>query len=102
MSRPSTRGRSLLALLFALTLVVAACGDDADTQSAPTTTAAEHGDKHNEPVDVSDLDPTPTVAVTVVEDPMSGWNLSFDSTGHELAPQDASTEHVEGEGHAHL
>jgi hypothetical protein len=90
----------MLAAMFALVLVAAACGDDDSQDAGATTTVAEHD--HDQTVDVSDLDPTPSVAVEVTEDPMAGWNLRFDATGHELAPEDASTEYVEGEGHAHL
>ena len=92
----------LLAVVFALVFVAAACGDDGDTGESSATTMAAGSHDHDEPVDVSDLDPTPGVTAEVTQDPKAGWNLAFQTTGHELAPEDASTDHVEGEGHAHL
>ncbi|MEL7210515.1 MAG: hypothetical protein AAGK32_20170, partial [Actinomycetota bacterium] len=79
-----TRVGRLLAGLFALTLLAAACGDDSSTEAGSTTTMGEHGGDHDQPIDVSDLDPTPAVAVEVTEDPKAGWNLNFTATGHEL------------------
>lgn len=101
-SRTIARGGRLVAALFALVLVVAACGDDGDSQDAAATTRAEHDGDHDETVDVSDLDPTPSVTVEVTEDPTSGWNLHAEVEGHEFAPESASTEAVDGEGHAHI
>jgi len=44
----------------------------------------------------------PTLDVVVHKDPKSGYNLELVTTNFVFAPQDASTEAVMGEGHAHV
>lgn len=46
--------------------------------------------------------PVPTVAIEVLKDPKSGWNLRVETTNFRLAPENVSTEDVDGEGHLHL
>ncbi|QUL38167.1 hypothetical protein [Erythrobacter sp. JK5] len=53
------------------------------------------------PIEVT-ADPPPTIALAVHPDPVSGWNLEITSTGHVVTPDNASSAHVEGEGHMHL
>lgn len=38
----------------------------------------------------------------VVKDPMSGWNLHFETNNFRFAPENAGRKHTPGEGHAHL
>lgn len=136
--------RRLIAALFTLTLVAAACGDDDPTTEAVDATAsqsadhdAEHDDDaeaehdhdadhdhdhdshdddamadsdaghdhdaqgHGEPVDVEG-DAVPTIDVEVTADPTGGINVHVETTNYTVAPEAASGEHVEGEGHYHL
>ena len=44
----------------------------------------------------------PTVALSVTPDAKAGWNLQIQTTNFEFAPERASSEHIAGEGHAHL
>lgn len=44
----------------------------------------------------------PTLAMTVHEDPKSGYNIELTTTNFTFAPEHASTEAVAGEGHAHI
>ncbi|MEX0652072.1 MAG: hypothetical protein WD509_02065 [Candidatus Paceibacterota bacterium] len=44
----------------------------------------------------------PTVTLEVLKDPKSGWNAKISTTGFSFAPEKASTNHVFGEGHAHI
>ncbi|MDE0496876.1 MAG: hypothetical protein OXH86_05950 [Acidimicrobiaceae bacterium] len=44
----------------------------------------------------------PTVALEVTPDPASGWNVQIALGNFRLAPERASTDHVEGEGHMHM
>lgn len=44
----------------------------------------------------------PTVKVEAFRDPGAGWNLHVSTTSFTFAPLNASTEHVLGEGHAHI
>ena len=59
-----------------------------------------HG--HGDVLDVAEGLPIPTVAIEVLEDPMSGWNLRVETTDFEIVPEHVSMEHVDGEGHMHL
>jgi len=44
----------------------------------------------------------PTIKLSVLKDPMSGWNAKIEVEHFRFAPERASQDHVEGEGHAHL
>lgn len=59
------------------------------------------GHSHTMPINV-DPENAPTLEIKVHEDPKSGWNVELITTNYTFAPEHASTEHVEGEGHAHL
>ncbi|MEM9954555.1 MAG: c-type cytochrome [Chloroflexota bacterium] len=65
---------------------------------------ALHADAHNHdtPVDVDTWEAVPTVNLTVTEDASSGYNVRIDVENFTFAPQNASGEHIDGEGHAHL
>ena len=112
----------LLAALAAFSLVAAACGDSDDTTPAQTDTTAaaetteamsddemsdmdmdetEGGHSHGEAFDV-DAATAPTIDVVLVDDPAGGWNLRLETTNFRFAPENVSTDHVDGEGHAHL
>lgn len=81
----------------------AACAVDGVPITATETisyTAGEHSHGDSELLEVTG--DAPIVAMEVFEDPKSGWNLRFDTTGFTFAPEAASTEAVEGEGHLHL
>lgn len=103
-----TTFRRASATLVAATLLFAACGDD-DTQTAAddasTTTMAMddgHSHDHGEGIEVGGEDVIPTIALTAEPDSKSGVNLRIETTGFTFAPERASTEHVAGEGHAHV
>ncbi len=109
--------------LAALALAVAACGDGAtaaeesaatttDSVPATTTTAMAgsetmadahdtEGSEHDHEGSVEAAAPM-SVELDVVEDPKSGYNLFFRTIGFTWSPEHASTNHVDGEGHAHL
>lgn len=44
----------------------------------------------------------PTLAAKLHKDPASGWNLHIMTSNFRYAPENASLEHVAGEGHAHI
>jgi len=126
-SIPATR--PLVGLLAALCLLLAACGNDDDTALAPATAestaahseeaapeAADHdhdhdhdhgsdraGGHHNHAALMEvDYEPVPTIGLRTHLDPASGVNLEVITTGFTLAPERASTDPVDGEGHFHL
>ena len=57
---------------------------------------------HGDPLAVPDGVPVPSVDIEVTPDPKAGWNLRVMTTNFRFAPENASTDHVWGEGHAHL
>ncbi|HAS10756.1 MAG TPA: hypothetical protein DCS55_09630, partial [Acidimicrobiaceae bacterium] len=85
------------------------CGDDDTTTTADTVAEqaapaemADGGHSHGEGIEVGDADEIPTVAITATPDAKSGINLQVQTTGITFAPEHASSEHVLGEGHAHV
>lgn len=58
---------------------------------ATASTVSGHGDEHE----------GPSFEVQVLRDPVEGWNI-LTVTDMRWAPEHVSTEHVEGEGHAHV
>ena len=46
--------------------------------------------------------PVPSINLVVHKDPKVGYNLEIITTNYTFAPQNASTEHIDGEGHSHL
>ncbi len=119
MRRASLR---LAALCATLILLLAACGSDdpeaatddagsADTTGTTTDEGAadamddggeDHAHGGNEPIDVSDLDPAPSLELDVRVDEVGGFNVHAVPADFELAPEAASTEPVAGQGHMHL
>ncbi len=70
-----------------------------------------HGDTHEETHEVHDehmhtetleVDFAPSVEIEVHEDPESGYNIHIMTENFDFSPERASTEHVDGEGHAHI
>ncbi|WP_436792718.1 hypothetical protein [Actinospongicola halichondriae] len=98
--------RRASATLFAAAVLFAACGDDDTTTDATseTTMAMDHDSdhSHDEGVEVGDLDDVPTLAITAEPDSIKGVNVQLETSGFTFAPEHASTEHVDGEGHAHI
>ncbi|MDE0804281.1 MAG: hypothetical protein OSA99_13285, partial [Acidimicrobiales bacterium] len=103
--------RRASATLLAAGLLVAACGDDDDdAAAADTTTTAmadddaghDDGHDHDEGIEVGDQDPIPTIAVSAEADSVAGVNVNLETTDFVFSPEHASTEHVFGEGHAHV
>lgn len=75
-------------------------GDDHDTDDHD-----DHGDDHaghGAAMDVSHLSAVPSIELAVTADPMGGWTIHAVPTNHEINPQGASGEHVDGQGHMHL
>src|SRR5690606_38361231 len=98
--------RRAAALVAAASLLAAACGDDDETTTsagdAMEMAADGHDHTHGEGIETGGVAEIPTVAVTATPDPKSGVNLRVETTGLTFAPEHASTEHVLGEGHAHV
>lgn len=62
--------------------------------------AGHEGHEHSELLEV-DGEP-PSIRLMLTPDPSSGWNLHLLTEQFLFSPENASREHVPGEGHAHL
>lgn len=120
MMNMSRRAASLLAMLLSLALVAAACGDETTEATASsdesamadhdtdtdTDTAADadhsHDHDHDEGLEVPEGMAVPTVALRTAPDSVKGINLFVDLEDFRIAPEHASTEAIDGEGHLHL
>ena len=58
------------------------------------------GHDHVEPREAQE--PRPSVTAELVDDPAGGWSLHAVPSNFRLAPENASGDHVDGEGHMHL
>ena len=105
--------RSILMLLVGLIFggglgftVAAANGITLDGHDHATdhghATAAVASHDHETPRDLPAGPDAPTLAVTATPDPSSGWNLHLETGNFVFSPEHASTDHVPGEGHAHV
>ena len=118
--------RWLIAATLTAAILMTACGGEPDLtaatvpSAAPPTSVHIHEDgelhlhdvetpadaqtshDHSEVRDVAEGQPVPALSLEVIEDPKSGWNLHIGLENFRLAPERASTGHVDGEGHMHL
>ena len=62
--------------------------------------ASKHA--HDTPLELGMSDETPTLSIALHPDPMSGYNLQLIIENFRFSGQNASLDHIEGEGHAHL
>ena len=60
--------------------------------------AHDHSAAANLPADSN----APSVAIKMIKDPMAGWNLHVTPQNFRFSPENASTEEILGEGHAHV
>lgn len=75
---------------------------DHDAESAESVHDDDGEDRHHGmPVDADAANP-PTIAVEVDADPAGGINIHVTTTGFDVVPEAASTDHIDGEGHFHL
>ena len=75
---------------------------DHDAESAESVHDDDGEDHHHGmPVDANAANP-PTIAVEVDADPAGGINIHVTTTGFDVVPEAASTDHIDGEGHFHL
>lgn len=63
----------------------------------------DHGSSgHGEVLSLEASATSPTLAIMVHEDPMSGWNLQITTENFTFSPENASLAHIDGEGHTHV
>lgn len=76
--------------------------EDRMAMDSMDTKDMDHSMMNHEEIEVPADLPTPSVDLVVHNDPKSGWNLQLITSNFKFSPRNASTEHVDGEGHAHL
>jgi hypothetical protein len=126
------RARSGVMAMFGVVLLLTGCGGADDTTSAPPTDPADGATMTTETDPEAGSNPTvpeggagqsmggdtapmgsdthmeheagPTMAVTasLTPDAKAGYNLRLETAGFVWAPENASGDHADGEGHAHL
>jgi hypothetical protein len=101
------QSRTFLILLLSSLLI--ACTADNDTQENNATESAmsthDHSQHEHGLLDIStfgDNTPTPTIEVTVNEDPMVGWNIHITTENFLFTPEKVNQDNIANEGHAHI
>lgn len=62
-----------------------------------------HSSMNHGYLDISNDSIIPTLEnLTMTKDPMTGWNIHFDTKNFQFTPENASSKHITGQGHAHL
>lgn len=78
-------------------------GDDEDHDAmAMDDDGHEGGHGHGMAMEVAEGLPTPSIMVEATADPRGGWTVHAMPTNHRIAPENASTDAIDGEGHMHL
>lgn len=79
-------------------------GDHAHQKSSGSSHGDGHGehDHHHRALEVPANQPTPTVALAVEPDPVTGWNIEVRTENWTFAPERVNQDSVTTEGHAHL
>lgn len=76
-------------------------GEPIRASASITVPESEAADSHHDTHDV-DAAGAPEVGIDVTADPKSGWNVQATVEGFTITPENASTDHIEGQGHLHL
>lgn len=113
----------LVVVLAGITLFAAACGSETATNESADETNGEGSDEmsddemsdeamsddemagghdHGDVIEVPEGMAVPAVAIRVEADPKSGHNLFVDIENFDIAPENTSTDPVDGQGHLHL
>lgn len=61
----------------------------------------DHAMMHDTPLEIAAAD-APKLNIIVIPDPMAGYNLHVMAANFSFSPQNASLDHIAGEGHAHV
>lgn len=68
----------------------------------PPSGESAHSHDHSTTTDIAAGDGAPALDFDLMKDPASGWNIHLHLANFNLAPQNASTANVDGEGHGHI
>lgn len=94
----------LTGFMFAAGYGITFDGHDHGTDHGANNMAHDDGDhmKHGEMLSLAAGPSSPTLKMMVMPDPASGWNLHIMTENFRFAPENASRDHIDGEGHAHV
>ena len=81
--------------------IVKHSGDQMNTQHAGGSDKHDMEHVHDELLEVTAAN-APAVSLAVHKDAQSGYNAQLTTTNFTFSPENASQDHVAGEGHAHL
>jgi hypothetical protein len=77
--------------------------DGHDHAAHGATTGMNHSAMdHGETLSLDVTNTSPTLSLMILEDPAVGYNLHIVTENFTFSPENASLDHVEGEGHAHV
>jgi hypothetical protein len=78
-------------------------GHDHGAHGAMDHSAMDHsGMAHGDILSLEASATSPTLSVMILEDPASGYNLHIMTEHFTFSPENASLDHIDGEGHAHV
>ncbi len=78
-------------------------GHDHGAHGAMDHSAMDHsGMAHGDLLSLEASATSPTLSVMILEDPASGYNLHIMTENFTFSPGNASLDHIDGEGHAHV
>ena len=95
-------GREFLVQDFSVGVATGGSASHSNHSDDHGTGGHDQGAHSHGSLEVGDADQVPTIKLSVLKDPMSGWNAKIEVEHFRFAPERASQDHVEGEGHAHL
>lgn len=83
-------------------LLAASNGATLDGHEHSENVEMDHSDHHNTAVSIATGGNAPTLAIALHPDPSAGWNLEVKTSNFRFAPEHASMDNADGEGHAHV
>jgi len=91
----------LTGFMFAASYGITLDGHDHTTHGGHKS-GVHDGHTHGEMLSLTAGPSAPTLKMMVMSDPASGWNLHIMTENFRFAPENASRDHIDGEGHAHV
>lgn len=97
-------------LIIQLTIIVLGIGiglhfsmKSTSSHAATHLNTESHSTMNHGLLDISSDSIIPQIQkLKITKDPISGWNLNFQTAHFQFTPENASTKHEHGKGHAHL
>lgn len=91
----------IIGLVVGMTLLSLSSIQSQQDHAHSTSLPHEHGAMEHGKIELLPEN-APTVELEVLSDSKSGWNINIKTSNFEFSPENVNSEHVLGEGHAHL